>query len=873
MKRISGLSRRAFLLGTWLGAAMMARGAEAPLPREFAGASPLQWSVRLADSEMARRGDSLAYREGGDAKWDYAVGLYTLSLIRLSERIQVPRYWKSAGAIIGSFLGADGQITGFRVADYNLDNVNSGKTALALYRLTQEERYRQAAVILRRQLDAQPRTGDGGFWHKQRYPHQMWLDGIYMEAPFYAEFAQRFREPPAAFDEVARQIHLAGLHTYDAKSGLFFHAWDESREQPWANKATGTSPSFWSRAIGWYAMALVDTLDYFPADHPSRPELIDWLRKVSAGVARYQDADSGLWYQVTDQGGRPGNYLEATGSSMFVYALAKGINRGYLPRDYVPVVLKGYAGLVDKLLKVDAQGRVTVTHCCAGAGLGYGRDGSYEYYLSEPVVDNDLKGVGPFILAGIELQDLLGLPPNVAAVVPAAEAPVPEAAPAAPEWARVPAILARIVAPVFPAREFAITDYGAVPGGQTDCTAAIARAIAACHDAGGGHVTVAAAGVFLTGPIHLKSNVDLRIAAGSTLRFVADPPRYLPVVLTRWEGTECYNYSALVYAFEQENIAITGEGTLDGGASDANWWGWARKGPDRRSLATADSQALSEAGEANVPVAQRVFGAGHYLRPNFIQPYRCRNVLIEGVHIRRSPMWEVNPEFCTNVIVRNVDIESGGPNNDGCDPESSRDVLIEGCRFNTGDDCVVIKSGRNNDGRRLAVPSENIIVRRCTMTDGHGGVVIGSETSGGCRNVFVEDCRMDSPNLDRALRFKSNARRGGVIEDVFVRRVEIGQVAEAVLTIDFLYEEGANGSFRPELRNVVLEHVTSRASPRVMWVTGIPGAVIDGVRFVDCTFRGVHAAEVLQHAGSVSFNRVTIEPLKMDPSLNSRTSP
>jgi polygalacturonase len=380
--------------------------------------------------------------------------------------------------------------------------------------------------------------------------------------------------------------------------------------------------------------------------------------------------------------------------------------------------------------------------------------------------------------------------------------------------------------------------------------------------------------VFVTGPIHLQSNVDLRIAAGSTLRFITDPARYLPAVFTRWEGTECFNYSALIYAFEQENIAVTGEGTLDGAAADENWWGWTQRGrDDAPAKVEASRRLLNDLGERGVPVAERVFGAGHFLRPNFIQPYRCRNVLIQGVRIRRSPMWEINPVLCTNVIVRGVNILSNGPNNDGCNPESCRDVLIEDCQFTTGDDCIAIKAGRNNDGRRVAVPSENIIVRRCTMKDGHGGVVLGSETTGGCRNIFVEDCVMDSPNLDRALRIKSNARRGGVIENVFLRNIEVGEVAEAVLTVDFLYEEGPKGPFPPVVRNVVLENVTSRASPRVMWVTGFPGAVIENVRFAHCAFRGVRAAEVLQEAGSIYFDHVTIEPAVKGLSRSSRAAP
>jgi unsaturated rhamnogalacturonyl hydrolase len=274
-------------------------------------------------------------------------------------------------------------------------------------------------------------------------------------------------------------------------------------------------------------------------------------------------------------------------------------------------------------------------------------------------------------------------------------------------------------------------------------------------------------------------------------------------------------------------------------------------------------------GDRGVPVRERVFGEGHYLRPSFIEPYRSRNILIEGVRIINSPFWEIHPTLSSNITVRGVNIFSHGPNNDGCDPESSRDVLIEDCVFDTGDDCIAIKSGRDNDGRRVGVPSENIIIRNCTMKDGHGGVVIGSEISGDCRNVFVENCKMDSPNLDRALRFKSNAIRGGVLENVFMRNVQIGRVAEAVLTIDFLYDTGAKGPYKPVLRNVSLENVTSTSSPRVMWIVGFPGVRIEDVRLSDCTFRGVEAAEVLQYASSISFKNVTIEPAKKGRSLNS----
>ncbi|MBI3714977.1 MAG: glycoside hydrolase family 28 protein [Betaproteobacteria bacterium] len=428
-------------------------------------------------------------------------------------------------------------------------------------------------------------------------------------------------------------------------------------------------------------------------------------------------------------------------------------------------------------------------------------------------------------------------------------------------WADYATVLARIRAPVFPERDFPITQFGAVADGASDATAAIAMAIATCHAAGGGRVLVPA-GNFLTGPIVLQSRVNLHLAEGATLKFSTDPARY-PTVFTRWEGIECMNYSPLIYAFEQEDIAITGKGTLDGQASEHNWWAW-------KKTQRADQAALVAMGEQGVPVSARVFGQGHLLRPNFVQPYRCRNILIEGIGIRNSPMWELHPVLSRNITVRGVRIDSHGPNNDGCDPESCHDVLIEGCRLNTGDDCIAIKSGRNNDGRRVNVASENIVVRGCRFEDGHGGVVLGSECSGHIRNVFIEDCDMDSPALDRALRFKNNAVRGGILENVFMRNVRIGRVGESVLTIDLLYEEGARGTHPAIVRNVQLENVSSTASPRVMHIAGYPGATIDRIKFSDCTFRGVESAEVVAGAGSIEFHNVVIEPRSKPASKSSR---
>jgi polygalacturonase len=428
------------------------------------------------------------------------------------------------------------------------------------------------------------------------------------------------------------------------------------------------------------------------------------------------------------------------------------------------------------------------------------------------------------------------------------------------EWAQVPGILARIQAPAFPAHNFVITNYGAVAGGQTDSTLAMGKAIDACVKAGGGHVVIPA-GEFLTGPIHLKSNVDLHLDKDAILKFSTNYSAYLPAVFSRFESVECYNYSPFIYAFGQNNVAVTGEGTLDGQATEENWLQWKGRRDGTTTTQKVANERLKKMAKDGVPVEQRRFGDGDYLRPNFIQFNRCRNVMVEGVRIRRSPMWEINPVLCTNVVVRGVDIVSHGANNDGCDPESCRDVLIEKCLFDTGDDCIAIKSGRNDDGRRIGVPSVNLIIRGCTMRDGHAGTAIGSEISGSCSNVFVENCEMSSPHLNCALRLKSNAVRGGVLQNIFMRNVNVGQVADSVLQIDFLYEEGTNGIYMPVARNVGMENITVAHTPRVLNVRGFPGAEISNVRIYNSTFKQIEKPDVVKDA-DVKLINCLLEPAK-----------
>jgi len=428
-------------------------------------------------------------------------------------------------------------------------------------------------------------------------------------------------------------------------------------------------------------------------------------------------------------------------------------------------------------------------------------------------------------------------------------------------WSTASAILARITPPTFPARDVDLLRHGAKGDGESDCSGAFRDAIEACRKAGGGRVVVPA-GRFLTGAIRLRSNVNLHLLEGATIAFRPDAAAYLPLVLTRFEGVELMNYSPFVYALDERNVAITGRGTLDGQANAQQWWSW------RTGQAPSRTKLIQMAADG-VPPEKRVFGEGtSRLRPNFVQPYRCENVLIEGVTVINSPMWELHPVLCRNVIVRGVKINSHGPNNDGCDPESCRDVLIEQCVFDTGDDCIALKSGRNDDGRRLHTPIENVIIRDCEMRDGHGGVVIGSEISGGARNIFAEKCRMDSPRLDRVLRFKNNAARGGLVERIAMRNVTVGEVAEAIVAADFFYEEGRSGGYTPILRDVDVRNVTSRKSRHALLLKGFAESPITNVRVTDCRFDGVADADVLEGVRDLVLTNVTVNGKRRDERIS-----
>ena len=434
-------------------------------------------------------------------------------------------------------------------------------------------------------------------------------------------------------------------------------------------------------------------------------------------------------------------------------------------------------------------------------------------------------------------------------------------------WKKADEVLARIHEPRFPELTVSVLDYG-LKAGEEVYGQAISEAVKACAEQGGGTVVVPA-GTYYTGPIELLSHVRLHFEDGAVLYFSNRPEDYLPQVITRWEGWDCYNFRPLIYAYGQEDIAITGHGVLDGQASNTAWWPW--KG--RKSFGWQEGMLCQEwngdklSGRnrlaameaAEVPVEERLMQPEDCLRPPFVQPYLCRNVLIEGITIHHSPFWLLHPLLCENVIVRGVTLESYGPNNDGCDPESCRDVLIEDCYFNTGDDCIAIKSGRNKDGFRWNTPTENVVVRNCRMKDGHGGIVIGSEISGGCHWVWAENCEMDSPNLDRIVRLKTNPLRGGNISNLYVRNVRVGVCGESIMRVELKYEGVKSGPNMPSLSDIFLSDIHSSGSRYGVWIDGFEDVVnVHGVHLRSCTLDNVRDGNRILGAEDVSFDKVLL---------------
>ncbi|WIV17467.1 glycoside hydrolase family 88 protein [Paenibacillus polygoni] len=368
--------------------------------------SEYKWATKVAGSIMERT-PKLYAGEGYNGKWSYDYGVILKGFAKLWKITGEAPYFQYIRDNMDHFIQDDGTIRGYRQEEYNIDHINNGKLLFVLYSETGEEKYKQAASLLRDQLRSHPRTSEGAFWHKQVYPHQIWLDGLYMGAPFYLEYLLNF-EPDGDMEDVTRQFIICERHTKDEQTGLLFHAWDEKREQPWADPVTGLSPNFWGRSLGWYVMALVDVLELLPANHQDRGELIRILNDTLTALRKVQDPHTGVWYQVVNEVSRKGNYLEASASSMIVYAIAKGLRLNLLSSEWLDVLDQAYAGLIAEFILETKEGWVNLNKNCQVAGLGGSsrRDGTYAYYISEPIITNDQKGLGAFLQASTEYENL-----------------------------------------------------------------------------------------------------------------------------------------------------------------------------------------------------------------------------------------------------------------------------------------------------------------------------------------------------------------------------------------------------------------------------------------------------------------------------------
>jgi Predicted unsaturated glucuronyl hydrolase involved in regulation of bacterial surface properties, and related proteins len=367
------------------------------------GTSKDKWSVRMANTVLASSHDSLIHYVAGSPKWAYDMAFLGMAIDRLGN--VDPKYSKYLDDWVNYFIHPDGSVTDYRMNEYNLDRIFPGRDMITVYERNPKHKYKIALDNFIEQLKTHPKTNSGGYWHKSIYPNQMWLDGIFMASTYMAEYAKVFNDPQW-FDVATNQTKMIYEKTLDPSTGLLMHAWDESKTQKWCDPVTGQSHYPWSRAMGWYTMAIMDILDYLPENHPDRKELIKILQSTCDALLKVRDPKSGLWYQVLNQGGRKGNYLEGSGSAMYTYVFAKGARLGYLDKKYRKIANSAFDDILRELITVDNNGMVTMHNICGGCGLGGNpyRDGTYEYYINEKRFDNDTKGVAPFILAAIELN-------------------------------------------------------------------------------------------------------------------------------------------------------------------------------------------------------------------------------------------------------------------------------------------------------------------------------------------------------------------------------------------------------------------------------------------------------------------------------------
>jgi rhamnogalacturonyl hydrolase YesR len=727
-------------------------------------------------------------------------GLYKASSVLGNGEIL--NYVKS---MLDGYVHEDGSVQNYELEEYSMDNIRIGYIMLKIYALTGEKKYKIALDSFMKMLEGQPRTKEGGFWHKKRYTNQMWLDGLFMQGPVYAGYCKMFGGLKECLDDIIPQFELIYEKTYDPKTSLLRHAWDSSHQMPWCDPVTGQSQEVWSRAMGWYCMALADLLEDIPATaefEGYRARLLVLANKVAPAVLRYQDKESGMWWQVMDKGGQGANYLETSSTSMFIYFYAKMNRMGFFDLSYREAAQRAFDGMFRHSITVDLEGELYLHDICKSAGLGRAADtnpyrpGDFEYYTTgeERVTDN-LHGVSPFISAAVELE--------------------------------------------FPAQ--LNTDRYVIKPGD-DINKVLAEY--ACKAA-----VVIPKGKFQVGPIAVPAHTHLIFEEGAVLDYTDDFDAY-PPIRTRWEGVNCWAMHPCFLIKDATDVVVEGPGVLDGHGE--KWWkhimSWKNGGRPAATVLDCEKRLAA----LNPNYLDEPEGGGgrpcQFLRPPLLQVLDSFNVRIDGITLTRSPFWTCHPVCVTNLVLQNMKINNpyDSPNTDGIDIESCVNVDVRGCDVNVGDDGIAVKCGSGKEMMGFQ-RSENILVQDCTVRNAHGGFVIGSETASGVKGAYVRNCSF--LGTDRGIRIKTRRGRGGHMEDIVASDIFMDNVI-CPISINMFYRCGSDdpalyslkkqpvGEDTPLIKDVLIERVKAEnCRCAAAFLAGLPEMPLQNIIVRDSSFK------------------------------------
>ena len=739
-----------------------------------------------------------------NTKYSYKSAIMLEAMYKASCVLDNPKMFEYVKNFMDYYVQEDGSVRTFRLEEYSMDQIRMGNIMLRFLELTGQDKYRKAVDMFYKMLQSQPRTPSGGFWHKKRYENQMWLDGLFMQGPFYASYTKAFGDLGKCLEDIVAQFELIYAKTLDKTTGLLRHAWDESRKMPWCDPVTGQSQEVWSRAMGWYCWAIADLLEDIP-DIPLysdyRRRLLDLGLKLAPVLVKYQDPESGIWWQVMDKGGQGNNYLETSSTSMFIYFFAKMNRLGYLDDSYLDAARRAFSGMCKRFVTVDDFGEVYLHNVCKSAGLGRAEDinpyrpGDFEYYCTgEQKITDNLHGVAPFIHAAIELE--------------------------------------------FPAQ---MTRERHVLGSGEDLNAVLT-------EKAGKAAVVIPKGSLKCGPIDIPAHTHLIFEEGAVLDFTDDYDAY-PPIWTRWEGVYCNAMHPCFLIKDAEDVVIEGPGVLDGHGE--KWWAHIMKWKTGGRPATPTLDCEKKLASLNKDFRSEPEGGGgrpcQFLRPALLQILDSSNVRIQDIKLTRSPFWTLHPICVTNLTLKNIVIENpyNSPNTDGIDIESCVNVEVRGCDVNVGDDGIAVKCGSGKEMMDFQ-RSENINVEGCTVRGAHGGFVIGSETASGVRWARVRNCRF--LGTDRGIRIKTRRRRGGVMCDIEASDIYMENVI-CPISINMFYHCGSDEpnlyslekqpvrEDTPRIANVTIERIEAvGCRSMAAFLAGLPEAPLKDVVVRDSSF-------------------------------------